>query len=182
MLPDGFLGKTACCFTGHRPAGLPDGGDERSPKVDLLKYRLLHAVEETVQGGVRTFLCGGAPGFDLFAGEAVLALRGDYPGLQLILALPSKTQSEGWPEALQKRYARILENADACHYASENDNSSVSMFSRNRYLVDHGDCCIAYLTRMSGGTLYTVNYALEQNIPVWNLAQAQSVSCALDNT
>ena len=45
------------------------------------------------------------------------------------------------------------------------------MKRRNRYLVDHAGRCIAYLRRMRGGTLYTVNYALDSKIPVDNLAE-----------
>ena len=45
------------------------------------------------------------------------------------------------------------------------------MRRRNRYLVDQTGRCIAYLRRMRGGTLYTVNYALDSGIPVDNLAE-----------
>ena len=45
------------------------------------------------------------------------------------------------------------------------------MQRRNRYLVDHATRCVAYLRRMKGGTLYTVNYALDSGIEVDNLAE-----------
>ena len=45
------------------------------------------------------------------------------------------------------------------------------MRRRNRYLADHADCCIAYLRAASGGTLYTVRYALARGLFVYNLAQ-----------
>jgi hypothetical protein len=45
------------------------------------------------------------------------------------------------------------------------------MQKRNRYLVDHASRCVAYLRRMKGGTLYTVNYALDSGVEVDNLAE-----------
>jgi predicted Rossmann fold nucleotide-binding protein DprA/Smf involved in DNA uptake len=49
------------------------------------------------------------------------------------------------------------------------------MRSRNRFMADHSNRCIAYLSRMQGGTLYTVNYALESGVPVENLADTMAM-------
>ena len=38
---------------------------------------------------------------------------------------------------------------------------------RDRYMVDCADGVLAYLTRNTGGTAYTVNYAREKNVPVF---------------
>ena len=165
-----FEGMHACCFTGHRPAGLPDHGEEKSAAMDALKLLLLETVSEAVHSGVTTFLAGGAAGFDLLAAEAVLALKGDMPRLELILALPAKNPWEALPVSLRERYDRVLSGAANIYYASEERLGPTSMKRRNRYLVDHADGCIAYLKKMTGGTLYTVNYAMDMGVPVLNLA------------
>ena len=171
MLPKAFEGKRACCFTGHRPQGLPDGGDEMGAAYLALKHSLLHCVEEAVSCGVSTFLAGGAEGFDTLAAESVLVWKVRYyPKLRLVLALPSRTQAKGYSQDMQARYQRILSSADEVYYASQNSNGPHAMLARNRYLVERADCCIAYLKNMCGGTLYTVNYALELGLPVYNLA------------
>ena len=171
MLPQSFEHKTACCFTGHRPAGLPARGDERDPRMDRLKYRLLHCVEEAMQKGVRAFLCGGAAGFDLLAAEAVVALRPYWPQARLLLALPFPAQADGWPIQLRRRYDAMLEEADELSYVSQAGGVH-ALLKRNRYLVEHADCCIAYLSKASGGTLYTVNYALDRGLPYFNLYES----------
>lgn len=174
MLPKAFEGRTACCFTGHRPKGLPDGGAESSPDFQALKHNLLHCVEEAVACGVTTFLAGGAAGFDTLAAESVLTWKERYyPELRLVLALPGKNQANAFDPSMRVRYERILEAADEVHYASES-GGNWAMLARNRYLVEHADCCIAYLKNMSGGTLYTINYALGRSIPVYNLALADN--------
>lgn len=33
------------------------------------------------------------------------------------------------------------------------------------------DCCIAWCTRATGGTAYTLRYAQRQGLRVWNVAQ-----------
>ena len=89
--PNPFCGHAACCFTGHRPRGLPRPD---SDAMALLRLRLMQAVRAACGGGVRTFLCGGAQGFDQLAAEAVLALRGGGADVCLLLALPAPTQAD----------------------------------------------------------------------------------------
>lgn len=166
-----FEGKTACCFTGHRPNGLPEGGDEQKEGMIRLKHALIYGVEAAIQCGVTVFWAGGAAGFDMLAAEAVLAWREMYPDIRLCLALPSRTYDSAWPKALFARNARIRAAAAETWFASEADNTWYALRMRNRYLVERADCCMTYLNRSKGGTCYTVNYAMERGIPVWNLAQ-----------
>ena len=168
MLPDTFRDKASCCFTGHRAQYLP-----QSPLAkEALVSRLRQCVTEAVALGVTRFLAGGADGFDTVAAEAVLYCKRFAPQTSLVLALPSRTQADGWSAPMRRRYADILACASEVRYASERDNSAFAMRARNRYLVDHADCCIAYCTRSTGGTVYTLNYALERGLPVYNLAEA----------
>ncbi len=172
MLPDSFDGKSACCFTGHRPAGLPGGGDEASLEMLRLKALLVRAVRDALDRGIHTFLAGGAAGFDLLAEETVLAWKTAYPNARLVLALPSRTFLARQNAQVRARAAQVLLQTDETVYATENDNTFNGMYKRNRYLVEHAECCIAYLTRQDGGgTLYTANYALERGLPLFNIAQ-----------
>lgn len=172
MLPKSFEHRTACCFTGHRLPGLPDGGDERGADMNMLKLRLQSCVEEAIETGVRVFYAGGAAGFDTLAAEAVLLWRDRYyPAVRLMLALPDRAQSASFSARMRARYERILAQADGVYFASQDEGGTGALLRRNRYMVEHADCCIAYLKILSGGTLYTVHYALERGIPVYNLAQ-----------
>ena len=44
------------------------------------------------------------------------------------------------------------------------------MHKRNRHLVDHSGVCVCYLTKESGGTAYTVNYAKRHGVEIINIA------------
>ena len=45
------------------------------------------------------------------------------------------------------------------------------MHKRNRHLVDNSSLCIAYLTKESGGTAYTVNYARQSGLTIINIGK-----------
>ena len=169
-MQDLFNRVGCCCFTGHRPDALPAFGDEQSEEMQSLLYVLNRAVEAAVEDGVTEFYVGGAQGFDTLAAECVLRQRERHPALSLHLALPGQNQTHGWKQRDKARYNRILTSASEVWYAAELC-SPESMRRRNRYLVDQAGRCIAYLHRMRGGTLYTVNYALDSGIPVDNLAE-----------
>ena len=49
-------------------------------------------------------------------------------------------------------------------------NQRGAMLKRDRYMVDNSDIVVAYLTKSSGGTYYTVKYANEKGVKVVNLA------------
>lgn len=169
-MQDPFDRAAGCCFTGHRPNALPALGREESEEMQSLLFLLTRAVASALDDGITAFYVGGALGFDTIAAEAVLSQREAYPDLTLHLALPGRNQTEGWGEPDLARYEHILAHASSVWYAAELC-SPESMRRRNRYLVDHASRCIAYLRRMRGGTLYTVNYALDSGIPVDNLAE-----------
>lgn len=91
--------QESCCFTGHRPAKLPWGYNERDPRCVRLKERIADAVLLAYQEGYRHFLCGMAQGCDLYFCEAVLALRERYQEVTVEAAIPCPTQADAWPEA-----------------------------------------------------------------------------------
>ena len=63
-----------------------------------------------------------------------------------------------------------MEAADKIVYTSENYYNGC-MHKRNRHLVDNSSLCIAYLTKESGGTAYTVNYARQNGLTIINVGK-----------
>ena len=49
--------------------------------------------------------------------------------------------------------------------------SREAYLERDRHLVDGSSICLAYCTRDTGGTAYTVRYARKQGLEVVNMAQ-----------
>ena len=146
------------CFSGHRK--LPQDCTE-------LWASLEKAIITLIEQGVVFFGSGGAIGFDQEAAAMVLKLKEDYPHIRLVMVLPCppEEQSLKWNEEQKKRYYDLLGRADKVRVLSPKYTSSC-MFDRNRHLVDCSGYLICYLHENSGGTFYTVNYAVQQGLKI----------------
>ena len=152
--------KISCvCFTGHRKIE-----QNVAYKIPTL---LKKAIREAIELGASKFLAGGAMGFDTIAALCVLELKSEYPNIKLELILPCKNQSKNWDDKSKLVYDMILKNADRVEYLHQTYTSSC-MHDRNRRLVDLSDMCIAYCAH-SGGSAYTMAYALKEKKEVFNL-------------
>lgn len=150
--------KTAF-FTGHRTLPILKLG---------LTRKLKKVIISLINEGYCFFGTGGALGFDTLAAKTVLALKSKYPHIKLILVLPCTNQANRWNEKDKRLYEKIKAGADKITYTSQAYYKGC-MHKRNRHLADNSSICICYLTKDSGGTFYTVNYAKSNNLKIINL-------------
>lgn len=160
--------KITCCFTGHRPEKLPWGYDESSPDCAALKQRLARTLDELYRRGFRHFISGMAQGCDLYFAEAVLALREENPDVVAEAAIPCPTQARGWREEDRARYQSIVARCDLETVVQQHYTQGC-MLRRDRYIVDHSSLLLAVYNGSSGGTRYTINYALDKGLEVIRL-------------
>lgn len=155
--------RTAC-FTGHRT--IPKGQD-----LQALMGRVDGVILAAYKKGYRTFITGGAVGFDTLAACRVIVLKRKCPDVRLHLALPCRNQTEKWDsiDALAL-YKRILGEADKIDYITD-FYTDTCMHERNRFMVDRSALCIAYLKNQRGGTAYTVNYAKKEGLGILNVCE-----------
>ena len=144
------------CFTGHRSY------DGRGAAA------LRESVRRHYAAGYRIFITGAAAGFDLAAGECVLSLRGELPGLELHCAVPYAGHCKGFDEAALRSYEHIVENADDVVVLSPRYDSRV-YHRRNDYMIERASAVIAWFDGTSGGTEYTVRRAVQQGLDIENL-------------
>ena len=135
-----------CAFSGHRELGR-----------DFSVLNLKREIKKLIERGVETFYCGMAQGFDLTAGEVVLALKKKYENINLVACIPCENQYKYYSLDEKKRYAQILKKADETVVLS-GDYYKGCMLARNRYMADRADVLICYCKKEIGGTAYTVNY------------------------
>ena len=154
--------KTAC-FTGHRQ--IPAEEEERSCA------RLDEVIADLIGHDIKCFAAGGALGFDTMAAQAVLRAKEQHPQIRLILVLPFPDHGRRWSERNRKVYEEIKMQADEVEYATEH-YTRFCMFVRNRRLVERSCICVAYQTKDTGGTAYTVKYARSKGLRIINLAHA----------
>lgn len=151
------------CFTGHREI----------KDIDEVKKRLLILLEKLIINGYYSFITGGALGFDTIAAQVVLELKKKYPQISLTIALPflnSFEYEKGWTSKDIETYTFLKNNADEVVILNKSYKRGC-YYERNRYMVDNLSVCIAYQRRKSGGTAYTVEYAVTNKIEVINMAK-----------
>lgn len=154
--------KTAC-FTGHRDIPVI----EAKGIMERTEYVIQQLYDEK---GVRFWGVGGALGYDTLAADILFRLRASYmPDIKIILVYPFDGFTDRW-KALQKAnhemrlpyYDKVVRVANA--------PSHEAYLARDRHLVDGSAYCIAYQTRDSGGTAYTIRYAKKCGVEVFNIA------------
>lgn len=153
-------GPLTVCFTGHR---------QIEQRLALRLPALLdRVIRELYDRGARTFLTGGAQGFDTVAALKVLEWKEVHPDIRLELILPCRDQTNGWSEAGIRTYRYILRQADDHRFLFDSYVDGC-MLERDRRLVAESDICVAFCTRSRGGTAYTYAQALRNGLEVINL-------------
>lgn len=162
MIRCDIVRKKTCCFTGHRK--IPPGDFEE------ISRRLETTLIQLIEKGCIYFGAGGALGFDTLAAHTVLKLKTVYPYIKLILVLPCENQAAHWEKEEKLIYEAMKARGDKVVYTSKAYFRGC-MYKRNRHLVDNSGSCICYLTKETGGTAYTVHYAKEKMLTVYNVAK-----------
>lgn len=129
--------------------------------------------------GARTFISGGAIGWDQIAFWTVQRLKNEYGDryLKNIVSVPFKNQPNKWRnDEIITWYNKMLQRADEVIYVDElpqyakdrytptDQYSAMKMQLRNQHMVDHSDCVVAcWNGDRSGGTANCVKYAEGQH-------------------
>ena len=129
------------------------------------RERLLFKLEELIEEGYDGFLCGMAEGFDLLALDCLVELKRKYR-IYIEACIPYKGQEAGFSAEEKARYRELLPWCDRRTVLFAIFQNGCYLV-RNRYMVDCAQGVLAYLTRHTGGTAYTVNYAREKHLPVY---------------
>ncbi len=149
-----------CCFTGHQ--------DIQSGEEQKILTRVRYLVMDLLAQDVIYFGAGGARGFDMLAAEFVIHVRDKIKNkVRLVFVLPYPGYMDSWAEEDKRRQEEIIRQSNKVVWVSQENHPGV-FYERDRKLVDGSGYVISYCHRVTGGTAYTVRYALEQGIPVMN--------------
>lgn len=149
-----------CCFTGHRQ--LPD---QHSQAYAALIAALGAAVDDARREGCDHFVVGGAKGFDLLAGEWILAAKKVDPAVALSVYVPHRGQENAYSPSDRIRYQALLHGADEVLYLSEQYHPGC-MRERNARMVNDSAFCIAYVRKKPSGSAQTLKMAEAKGLTV----------------
>ncbi len=156
-------------FTGHRPEKMPFPEDPANAAYNRFRAAEAETIRQLVERGYTRFVSGMARGFDLWTAEDVLALRSRRPELTLVCALPFPEQAVGWSPDDRARWQYVLDRADEVITVCPR-YASTCFFTRNRVMVDMADLVVGAYDGLTGGTGYTVRYALSAGKTVLQIA------------
>ncbi len=162
-------------FTGHRPDKI--AGYSASPcAVEVaIRRALAEEIVRLAAAGADTFLSGMAPGFDLWAADEVLRLRGEGrigEGVRLVLAVPYPNFERSFAKEWHYLYHFIEKTADEVVYLSQGYYHGC-YHRRNDYLAERADVVVAYYEGSEGGTRYTLRNAERRGKTIVNLHQRE---------
>ena len=149
-----------CAFTGHRQI--------KAEHKSFIYKRLGDAIEYAYSLGCRTFLSGGAVGFDTIAAREVLRFKLTHHDVSLIMLLPCVEQDTLWSDRQRDDYGYLLRSADEIQYISDSYDDEC-MRRRNQALAERCDIMIAYLSHSRSGAGQTVRMAEKEGKTVFNL-------------
>lgn len=166
------------CFSGHRPPKLPGNGEG-----DALSAALRGAVEKEILIGRKIFVNGGMAGFDILAGEAVIALQRKYPDIRCVTAAPFRAgyfKTANWTPDWKERALYVYRASAVAFTLAENYCPGI-YYKRDEYMLSLSSVVVCYLNgeitgmagkrRKGGGTAYTVNRAYDLGLAITNLAR-----------
>ncbi len=151
------------CFSGHRPEKLPDGGNDSSPLIRMIKSMLYKEIIDCVESGYTTFISGLARGVDLWAGEMVMELKAQGKPIRLVAAAPYRGHGAKFFGMDKFILGNILLKADETVYVSEHYFRDC-MRLRNEYMVNRSGKLIAVVSDYRSGTGQTIRYAQKKGI------------------
>ena len=154
-----------CCFSGHRPAKLPWRYDEDDPRCVALKEKLFDIADALYCAGIRHYICGMAPGCDMYFCEAVMRLRDMREDVTIEAAIPCEGQSNSWDEGLKRRYRRLVAACDKSTLL-QSEYTRDCMLKRNMYMVEHSSVLVTVYGEAIGGTMHTINYAKKLGLEI----------------
>ena len=142
----------ACALSGHRQ--LPPAFNENA---------LYDKLEEFILRGCGKFYCGMAQGFDLTALKCLVDLKRKYR-FEIEACIPYPGHESRFPYAEKELFYELLEWCDQKTVLFPSYRNGCFLV-RNRYMVDNSDVLLAYCQKATGGTAYTVDYALKTRKP-----------------
>ena len=150
-----------CCFTGHR---------ELFESTDVIATKIERAVLKFLDQNVIYYGVGGALGFDMLALETLIRMRDEdkLRDIKIIMVAPFEGYMNSWPAGMQIYNNRLFAKCDKIVYTSDS-SSREAYLVRDRHLVDNSLWCISYCNKTTGGTAYTLRYAVKKGLTIENL-------------
>ncbi|MBM7094365.1 DUF1273 family protein [Bacillus sp. H-16] len=155
----------ALAVTGYKPNELGIF-DEKHPHLPFLKDAIkekLRALKEEID--FKWLITSGQPGVEQWAAEALLALKNDYPDLQLATLAPFYEQEERWKEVWKATYEMIWSNSDFTDYITKRPyENPAQLRMKNQFIIEKSHAFLVLYDEFTPGSPdYYLTYAKKKH-------------------
>ena len=154
--------ETTCCFSGHR--SLPP------ETMAFVRQRTERAIRDLYSQGYKSFITGGALGYDTMVAVLLFQIRTEIPEIRVVLAYPYEGYNGSWTLQQWQEYRDRLLRYDEVVCVSEAP-SKYAYWARDRYMVDRSSLCVGFCIDSASETGYTMEYARQKGVCVINLVE-----------
>ncbi|WP_438445330.1 DUF1273 domain-containing protein [Gorillibacterium sp. sgz5001074] len=112
----------------------------KHPGIPIIKKAVAKVLRGLLEDGLEWVVVSGQWGVELWAAEAALELREEYPALRLAVITPYENQEEHWGEEKQEWYRSLLARADYKACVSKRGYEGPWQFkAKDRFLLRNTD-------------------------------------------
>ncbi len=165
-----FDKNTTLAFTGNRKLTSKDNRPFDVLMVDIYDHLERIIEREYLENGIRTFISGMALGFDTICAIIVSRLRGKFPDIQFVAAVPFFEQAKKYSLSDKEQYQQLLDAADVIVVVGGYSFSNNAYHKRNDFMIKNSCKLIAYYDGAPrSGTGSTIRKAKSLGLEVYNL-------------
>jgi len=166
--------EKTCFFAGHRPYKFTYTPEEEQNFLLKLQNNISKTIDELLEKGYDTFLCGGTIGFDIMCAEAVIEVKKRLPNIRLVCMLPFENHHSSFPAEWHERFSKILEACDFIDYVSP-EYVTGCYYDRNHNMIKNSSYMVTFFDGKGGGTARVVAAAQSARLKIINLFDAPPV-------
>ncbi|MDT8859903.1 DUF1273 domain-containing protein [Alkalihalobacillus sp. MEB130] len=117
--------------------------DQKHKGIYYIKKAIENRLRTLVEEGVEWVIISGQLGVELWAAEVVIALKAEYPQVQLAVLTPFLQQEERWQDATKQYYQEILNQADFVDSITKRayDNPA-QLRQKNEFIIAKADALL----------------------------------------
>lgn len=112
--------------------------NEKHQSLPYLKYAIKTKLRQLIEEyDLKWIVTSGQAGVELWAAEATLQLKEDYPELKLAIFAPFYNQEENWNAAVKELYQHIWEKSDYRDYITKRPYESPAQLRlKNQFIIE----------------------------------------------
>ncbi|MFK7692060.1 SLOG family protein [Paenibacillus sp. HJGM_3] len=135
----------------------------KHPGVAIIKKAITKQLIALLEEGLEWVIVSGQWGVELWAAEAALALKPNYPQLRLAVITPFLEQDEKWSEEKRGIYSRVVQQADYVGSVTKTKYEGTWQFvEKDKFLLRNSDALLLLYDEEMAGSPRFIKRQAEQ--------------------